>query len=586
MLRRLHIQNLALIDRAEVVFTAGLTVLTGESGAGKSLIVRALSLALGARSDREDIGSFAPGLTVEAEFDCTTKTASFMVHYDLENVTKDETITLRREISAAGRSRAFVNDQLVKIEQLAQIGDTLCRIQGQAAGFALRQEARQLETLDEFAGALDDVATIGESFDSWEKTKRNISKLKANQENIEQERELLLFQQRELETADLSVSEEETLIDEKKRLDAAEKLIQNCELIEEALEGENSPVEALNSLRRTVNDICATDKTFKEQHDLFDSTLIQLEELRRSLSVYRSELFVDDQRLEEINQRLSDVYQIKNKYGGSTQAALDKLAAIKERLSALPDTGAELTRLAETEALGRTNYSKLALAVRKKRFSAAATLCKRTRQQLTDLAIPQNQFEFSFNWTTDATGIAVTEGKKTLTIKPERHGLESGAFYFSANPGEEPKPLSRVASGGEMSRALLALNVAALGSAKQTQSKSAKATKATKAAKTTQKNKMNTAPVNLFDEVDTGVSGVAASAMGAKLRELSLASQTLVVTHLRQVVSFADQHLLIEKQAVAGRNQVSARALSATESKAEALRMVDIVDNTKEIAEK
>lgn len=567
MLRRLLIQNLALIDRTEVVFSAGLTVITGESGAGKSLLVRALSLALGARSDREDIGSFAPGMTVEAEFDTNAGCAAILAANELES--DSETVSLRREVSASGRSRAFVNDQLVKLDQLTQIGDALCRIQGQAAGFALRQEARQLETLDEFAGTLADVTALGERFDQWEKVKRDIARLTANRERFEQERELLLFQKTEIENAQLSISEELELIAEKKRLDAAERLIQNCDLIQQTLEGDDSALETLNSLRRTVSDISATDKQFKEQHDLFDSTMIQLEELRRSLSEYRSGLFVDDERLEEINERLSEIYQLKNKYGGSVEAALDKLAAIRSRLDALPETDAELKRLNAAEVGARERYSELALTVREKRFSAAGILCRKTRSQLTDLAIPKNQFEFEFSWETDESGIEVTDGKKSLTIKPERHGLESGAFYFSANPGEQPKPLSRVASGGEMSRALLALNVAALNT--------------TKSVKMSKKKTANTAPVNLFDEVDTGVSGAAASAMGAKLSELSSVTQTIVVTHLRQVVTCADQHLLVEKETVSGRNQVSLRALSSSESEAEALRMVDLPPETETV---
>ena len=203
--------------------------------------------------------------------------------------------------------------------------------------FAARCVSWKLST--SFADLREDVTTLGEKFDRWGKTRGALARLQANQEKIEQERELLLFQQEELAQANLSISEEQNLVDEKKRLDAAERLIQNCVLIQEALEGDNSAPTTLNALRRTVNDMHTIDKQFKERYELFDSTLIQLEELRRSISEYRSALFVDDARLEEINSRLSDIYQIKNKYGGSVEMVLEKQQTIKSaRLDALPET--------------------------------------------------------------------------------------------------------------------------------------------------------------------------------------------------------------------------------------------------------
>ncbi|HSG99975.1 MAG TPA: AAA family ATPase [candidate division Zixibacteria bacterium] len=558
MLRTLHIKNLALIDDVLVTFGAGLNVITGESGAGKSLVMRALALALGARADKDDVGAAGDTCSVEAEF-LTAATgalrAALTDSAEIPQRTKEITVTLRREISAAGRSRCFVNDQLTNLEALGVIADQLCRLQGQSSSVLLRSEERQLETLDDFAGLSADVVELGERFDQWEETRRSIERLTRNRERIEQERELLQFQIKELWTAELSVAEEERLITEKKRLDAADRLLAASAQVSEALGGDESPVESLAQLKKIFADIARADDTFKEYREMFETALIQLEETRRGVDEYRSSLFVDDERLNELNERLAEIYRLKIKYGGSVAAALERLAEFGARLENLPDTTRELKRLNEAAAAQRAAYTELALTVRSRRLVAGAALTASASQELADLAMPRNQFDFRFVWDEATDGIPVALDDREVRLRPERHGLERGQFFFSANPGEELKALARVASGGEMSRVLLALDVSVL----------------------SQNGATDTAPsVRGFDEVDSGVSGVTATAMGKKLKELSRKTQTLVVTHLPQVVSFADTHLLVEKKRSGGRNRVSVRVLSKSESRSEALKLADL----------
>lgn len=559
MLRRLTIKNLALIDTAQIQFSDGLTALTGESGAGKSLIVRALALALGARADRDDVGSYAQAASIEAEF----KTILFpalkqsLSELDVE-VSRDKTLalTLRREIAASGRTRAFVNDQLVRLDQLAEIGALVCQIQGQSASLILRHETRQLALVDSFAAHENDIEKLSRLFDNWETTRLAIGRLKGNRERVDSERELLSFQLKELDRARLAAGEEDELGAEKKRLDAAERLIADCEQILSALEGDGAPLETLLSAHQVFERIKAVDATFVEHAELFSSALIQLEEVRRSVSEYQSGLHIDDERLYQVNERLSEIYKLKTKYGGgSVTAAIDAHKSMRERLESLSDTSEELARLEKLETSQAADYTELALRIRTARFAAAKKLTALTEKQLVDLSIPQNMFEFRFTWEIDHLGVTVTEQKRELKLKAQRTGLESGSFYFSANPGEEPKPLARVASGGEMARALLALNAALNGR---------------------RGKKTSVQPTAVYDEVDSGVGGATATAMGKKLKNLAASSQVIVVTHLRQVASQADHHLLVEKESDGARNHVTVRALSEAEAKRETLKMVDL----------
>lgn len=559
MLRELRLKNLALIKEATVTFGAGLTVITGESGSGKSLIIRGLSLALGARSDKDDVGASGGAMALEATFSATSLPTSKALLHDL-SLEKGEDITLRREVASSGRSRAFVNEQLRRLDQLQEIGAALCHTEGQASGARLRQEKSQLTTIDNFAGISAQVAEMGEVFDQWERRSNDIATLQDNRLRLDGERELLEFQLQELEKAQLSLGEEEQLGAEKKRLDAAEKLISASGHIAAGLESENSPLEQLAELNKLSQEIKSADEGFAETADLLDSAMIQLQEFQRNVDEYRSSLSVDDERLNEINERLSEIYRLKSKYGGSVENSLLKLEAIRKRLSEIPNTGKRLGELQREEKQLREAYSKLACSVRRSRLQAAKKLARLTMKELASLAMESCSFEFRFQWEESADGVSVEEAPEALCLRPARHGLETGVFYFSANPGEEMKQLTRVASGGEMSRVALALNVA------QRVSSTSGSGKKSKSAQIT----------TVYDEIDSGVSGTTATAMGRKLKELAQDTQVIVVTHLRQVVAFADQHLLVEKAPVGGRNEITVRKLNAEESEREALKLVDM----------
>ncbi len=567
MLKALQIQNLAVIERVAIDFNDGLTVITGESGAGKSLLIRALALALGARADRDDCGSFATTTSIEADFSASPSILPALETLEITVETSSSsnvTVTLRRELTATGRSRCFINDQLVRLSDLSDIATSLCEISGQSSSVALRDPIRQLAMLDQFAGLSKTVIELGELFDIWMSARAALRKLEKSRDEISRERELLRFQLDELQKADLSISEESELISEKKRLDDFERLSQTCNLILATLESDESPLEALQALRGAFSEVKNIDERFSEHNDLFDSSLIQLEEVLRNVATFHSALQFDAERLETINQRLSEIYQLKNKYGGTVANALDELTRITKRLESLPDPQKAITDLVTRASESGERYLKLALKVRSKRQQSAASLTKITVKEFTALALEKAQFKFVFEEETGEPAISITDDGQNKSLKAQRHGLESGTFYFSANPGEEPRPLARVASGGELSRVLLALKIA-------TRNKITK----NKASKTTA-SKRDHSPVAVFDEIDTGVSGATATAMGKKLKELSTGEQTIVVTHLRQVVEQADNHLLVEKAPTKGKNIVSVISLNKQDSKREQLKMVDL----------
>ncbi|MBN4056953.1 DNA repair protein RecN [bacterium AH-315-J21] len=568
MLKTLQIQNLAVIERVAIDFSAGLTVITGESGAGKSLLIRALALALGARADRDDCGSFATTTSIETDFSVSPAILPALEHLEItveSSSAANVSVTLRRELTASGRSRCFINDQLVRLSDLSDIATRLCEISGQSSSVALRDPMRQLAMLDQFAGLTKTVIELGELYDTWMNARAALRKLERSRDEISRERQLLKFQLEELQKADLSISEEGELISEKKRLDDFERLSHTCNLILTTLESDESPLETLQALRGAFSEVKNIDERFSEHNDLFDSSLIQLEEVLRNVATFHSALQFDAERLETINQRLSEIYQLKNKYGGTVANALDELTRITKHLESLPDPQEAIDDLLAQANVAGEHYSQLALKVRDKRQQSATALTKTTVKEFTALALEKAQFKFVFEEQfifEDKNGeptISITIDGQNKSLKAQRLGLESGTFYFSANPGEEPRPLARVASGGELSRVLLALKIATRNKANKTAA-----------------SKGDHSPVAVFDEIDTGVSGATATAMGKKLKELSASEQTIVVTHLRQVVEQADNHLLVEKAPTKGKNTVSVISLNKQDSKREQLKMVDL----------
>ncbi len=517
MLTQLIIENLALVERVVLHLEPGMTVLTGETGAGKSVIVTALALALGCRGERDFVRHDSDGLRVEARF---TRSPEYASEHDSTTAATPDSLVVKRSVSAAGKSSVTIDEQKASLGHLRSIADSLGEILGQHANQRLMNEENHLGFLDEYAGLEDLVEAVRETFREWQKRAHELDRIIARREQIEHERELLLFQRAEIERAAIEVGEEEKLRAEQKILDAARNLMASAALTNDLLDGEESSILNLVRLAQVETDRMARiDPELSPHANELQEIQIRLEEFRRAIEQYGSRIVDDPARVEQINLRLDEIYNLKKKYGGSEEAVLSTLQIIVGKLAKNPDTSALIAELQNELEKARAAYTKQALDLSKKRRLAAAQLERKVVGELADLAIDAARFEFEFQDEDDPQGVVVN-GR---AVRPGETGLEQAIIMFSANPGEPLRSLVKTASGGEISRVLLALKAAGLGSA-------------------------GSSPLLVFDEVDAGIGGRTADQVAAKLKQLARTSQLIVVTHLHQIARQADHHFAIRKQ--------------------------------------
>jgi len=524
MLRRLKIQNFALVDDLELSFDRGLSVLTGETGAGKSVIVTALGLVLGDRADREHIRHRCTRAFVEAEF--TIEGMSRRYREDFADYIDDQRLTISREVSRDGNSKVRINSAVATLARLQELTTPLAEILGQHSNRLLLDEDNHLLFLDSFASSFDLRDEIGRLFSAWEKSATELRRTLKRRDELERERELLLFQQREISDAEIRVGEEDELNNERRILDSSRTLIESASLIESQFGGDESGViDSLRVARKELDRMAAIDPKLQLQAKQLEGVDFQLEELRSFVEKYGSSVPDDPHRLEEINQRLDEIYLLKQKYGGSETSILQSLEEIDAKLTDRPDTGALIQKLQAQEATDRAAYSKQALQLSEVRRKAAKYLQKLVVKEMVELAIDHGQFDSEFVYEEIDDGVEI-RGQK---VRAHAYGLESCRFLFSANPGEPLKSLVKTASGGEISRLLLALKAAE------------------------KKNNRMSHSLMVFDEVDTGIGGQTAIDVGRKIKKISESSQVIVITHLHQIARLADSHYLAVKTGAAAK---------------------------------
>jgi len=552
MLKHLKIRNIALVDSAELTFEKGLSVLTGETGAGKSVIVAALSLALGERADREFIRTGESKATVEATFDISAMSAQY--RRDYADYTVDNNFTVEREIFSTGSSRVKINGTASSLGRLRELTAPLAEILGQHANQMLMNEENHLLFLDHFA-ALDSLRDeVGQLFTQWEKTQAELRRIRSRREQLTRERELLLFQKQEIEKANITIGEENQLVSERKILDSSRTLIESADDIRNMLDHEDgSALTHIRQAQKVLGKMASIDNGLEEQSRELTDISYRLDELRRFIEQYGSSVPDDPARLDQINARLDELYHLKNKYGGSEEAVLQKLREIVNKLQDRPDIDSHITGLEKENERLRVEYGEKALSLTAIRRKAADYLRKLVVKELAELAIDGAAFELQFLYEDDPDGILL-DGSG---VKPCAHGLESGRFLFSANPGEPLKPLVKTASGGEVSRVLLALKAAEKKNAKLLHS------------------------LLVFDEVDAGIGGQTATEVGRKLKSLAGDCQLLVITHLHQIARFADHHFVARKTPQRdARMTISVSSLESDTIQAELDRMVALPQET------
>jgi len=555
MLVELQIKNIALVDRTRLRLNSGLTVLTGETGAGKSVVVTSLALTLGARADREQIRHGCDSATVRARFDVTSNRAS------AANSTKGtqsplkgtlSPLSVERTIARKGGSRCKIDGRAASLVDLKATTSSLAEIVSQHAGQELMDEANHLTFLDRFAGLLPDSKRLADIYEQWQQSVSLLRRTLARRDELKREHELLQFQRREIEQAQITPGEEEEFVAERKRLDSVRSLLTSTETISHILVGEdNSVIALLAAVRKELDRMAAVDPKLEPTASTVSEMDFSLEDVRRTIEQYGSSLVDDPTRIEEINQRLDEIYRLKKKYGGSEEAILSTLSEIKRRLSDQPEVDLLISELEAQAEAASVDYTKLALSLSKARTSAAKKLRKAVIEELASLAIEQCDFAVDLLYEEAADGVLLNN----QAVQPFPHGLENARFMFSANPGEPMKSLVKTASGGEVSRVLLALKSAEMNRSRRPQR------------------------LLVFDEVDAGIGGRTAIEVANKLKKLSQAGQILVVTHLHQIARVADNHLVAEKSVDdAGRTVITIRQLGPTDLSSELDRMVALPD--------
>ena len=519
MLRRLYVRNLAVIDEVEIEFAPRLNIITGETGAGKSILVGALGLVLGSRAD---VGMLRPGkdrAVVEAEFELEADHSVFdlLKQHDLEG--EDNTLLLRREILASGRSRAFVNDIPVPASLLQEVSDRLVDLHGQHEHQTLLRPSTHIVYLDEFSGLREQVAEFGRLYRRIGDLQRELARFRQEEQTLRERRELFEFQLREIQAVNPSVEEEEELIREEQILSNVQRLQEETAFILSALyEGEGNALDAIAAAHRQLERLSEIDATFAKLAADLEQARVAVDEVAKSVLDYRAGIDADPARLEQVRGRLAEYTRLKKRYGASTEEVLRYRDKISAQLSQFQSMSQQIENLETEIASLRERLADLSVELSEKRKAAAADLEKAVQVKLGELGMPGSVFQVVFREEEDPSGVVERQG---IRYRTGPRGTDIVEFYISTNPGQDPRPLAKVASGGEISRVMLAL-------------------KSVLAA-------CDPVPTMIFDEIDMGVSGRVAQAVGRSLRELAKHRQILCITHLPQIASQGQAHFLVEK---------------------------------------
>ncbi|RME29277.1 MAG: hypothetical protein D6800_02830, partial [Candidatus Zixiibacteriota bacterium] len=455
MLTDLYIENIALVERLKLSFDRGMTVLTGETGAGKSVIVNALALVLGSRAEREYIRHGADRAVVEATFDLSRLPGKYKA--EMATYAEGDRLVIRRDIQRNGSSKVRVNEVSIPLAKLRELTAPLAEILGQHANQMLLDEHNHLLFLDSFAGVLPLRDEVGQLYDNWQHKAKELARVLRERDQRQKEHELLQFQRDEIIAADIRVGEEDELQRERKILDSSRALMQSAALIQEMMDGEEQSLLALlRTVRKELDSMVAIDEHLRETADELAEVDYRLEDFRAYIEKYGGSIPDDPERLEAINQRLDEIYQLKRKYGGSEESILRTLAEVEQKLAENPDIDALIATLEEATQQAGNAYAEKATALSAVRTKAAEYLQRLVVKELAELAIDNGGFVCELSRQEVADGIEL-DGK-TVQAGPE--GLENARFLFSANPGEPLKSLVKTASGGEISRVLLALKSA------------------------------------------------------------------------------------------------------------------------------
>lgn len=553
MLVELRLENYAVIDNVAVEFSSGLNLLTGETGAGKSILIDALALLLGEKASSDVIRTGADRAVVAAVFECDGAAAQSLGKNLAANgldESDDGSLILRREISSSGKGRVFVNNQPATVAVLRQLAPFLATIHAQNESLLSFDAAARLALLDAFVGSrLDAVAA---AFAAWKEIRTRIEDLEQGEQDRLRLVDLWIFQKREIEDGRLRSGEDEALEAEKRVLANAEKIYNAAiNAFDLLYEGNGSTTSTLRSAQKQIQELAHYDPKFQEALEALESARISVEDVGATVRDYAGGIQASPEHLAEVEDRLALLDRLKRKYGPSLDDAIAFGADVTRKLSEVENKDEILRQLRAELARAATEYLREAHTVTKKRTDAAHKLEKLVEAEINDLAMKST---FRIEITTSEE-----EGNWTAA------GIDQVVYMISTNPGEPLRRLEHVASGGELSRVMLALKVSVESSKKNVARAPSPAKAGVRAA---------SQRTLVFDEIDTGIGGRAAEAVGKKLKTLAKSNQVLCVTHLPQIATFADHHYVIEKKESSGRTRTHIRHVTGDERTEEVARML------------
>lgn len=551
MLRELHIENFAIIQELDLIFDPGFIVLTGETGAGKSIIMGALDMLLGQRVDMTNLRSGSDRATVEAVFripEAVREPIHTLLRQE-EMLDDDEYVTLTRDLRRDRRNVARVNGHRANVGLLVQLGEHLVDIHGQSDHLSLMRVNQHLGLLDRYADLDQDLESYQETYQALREVESEMQRLQALDQEAEQRLELLNFQVDEIDSANLVPGEYEELSDRMTRLANAEKLAERCQealmLLEEAPPSQPTIIELFGQFVDTLAALAKIDPSLEElketSQDLYDS----VDEMNLALRSYLESLEFDPQELDRVEERLALIRDLKRKYGETIPDILDHADQARQELKSITDRSSRIKELEDQKRQLLQELAARGMRLSEKRREAARRLEKELEGELDDLRMAEARFKVDLRQVPAPQGVKIGDDRR---VKYTKQGLEEVEFLIETNPGEGLKPLAKVASGGETARLMLAIKRVLA--------------------------KADHISTLVFDEIDQGIGGRVGAVVGEKLRRLTKGHQVICITHLPQLASFGQQHFQVTKKIVQDRSVIEVHQLQGEERLQELAQML------------
>ncbi len=544
MLKSLFIKNFALIGESHIDFDPGLTVITGETGAGKSILIGALSMVLGERASSELIRSGSDRAVIEAVFDIRDNPVILSLLKDLE-IEAESPVTLRREITAKGQNRCFVNDMMISTSAMKQIGDVLADLHGQHEHQSLLRPELHIDYLDSFVRNGKELESIRMVYDEIQSLMKRRQDLIRNRDSYKEKHEFYTSQLKEIRQVNPLPDEDEKLLREEKILMSSEKLHALSRSVYETLyETDSSVLAALDKIHKQLDELRSTDSRVDEVWESFQTAKIQMDECTRWIGNYSRKVVFDPERLEHIRIRLTQLQKLKKKYG-SLEAVITKQHELEKMVQQSEDFDFEVDQINKSLDSVRSKYLDLADALSEQRCKGGKQLENLVISRMKQLGMEHAVLRTNNEKVPDPESWLVVQDEH---VRATPKGYDAVEFYLSANMGEEPKPLAKIASGGEISRIMLSLKSVLAHS--------------------------DSIPTLIFDEIDVGISGRIAQAVGKELRTLSANHQLICITHLPQIAAMGDHHYSVVKIQSEGRTTTAIRPLQAGEKVREIAKLL------------